>query len=150
MFSDVNSLYAKVMSGKLPFGNFHEMNENEIENFNIEDVDLNGEYCYALLIDYEIPDECKIKSDDLPMGIHQEEVTFDDLSEFTKELVKETDYKFTKQKTLVASHKSREKYLISLNLLRIFTGLGLECKKIHRIFRFGQTEIFKDFINKKY
>ena len=119
MFDDVNSLYATVMSKKLPIGNYCEPNEREIANFDIENIDLDGDYCYALLIDYEIPKESRIKTDDLPMGIHQEEISFDGLSPFTKTLVENSRCNFTKQKTLVASHVSREKYLISLNLLRI-------------------------------
>ena len=62
IFFDVNSLYAKVLNGKLPVGNFHELSEKEIKDLDLDKVDLNGNHCYALKIDFEIPDEFKEKN----------------------------------------------------------------------------------------
>ena len=77
IFLDVNSLYATVLSGKLPVGNFHELSEKEIKDLDLDKVDLNGNHCYALKVDFEIPDEFKKETDDLPMGINQEEIGID-------------------------------------------------------------------------
>jgi len=148
IFLDINSLYGTVLHGKLPVGDFKELSEEEIMNFNIDDIDLNGEFCYALSIDFEIPDDVKKLTDDFPLGLRQEEISFEDLSEFSQKLSETSGVKFIKQKSLVASHKPQEKYLISLNLLKLFKDIGLECKKIHRIFRFRQEALFKDFIEK--
>ena len=119
IFLDVNYLYATVLSGKLPVSNFHELNEKEIKDLDLDKVDLNGNHCYALKVDFEIPDEFKKETDDLPMGINQEEIGIDDVSPFTKSLIENSKCNFTKQKTLVASHKSQENYMISLNFWRI-------------------------------
>ena len=45
-------------------------------------------------------------------------------------------------------HNPQKNYLISLNLLKLFKDIGLKCTKIHRIFRFRQEDLFKDFIEK--
>ena len=45
IFLDVNSLYAEVMNGKLPVGNFHELNEKEIKDLDLDKVDLNCDHC---------------------------------------------------------------------------------------------------------
>ena len=148
IFLDINSLYGTVLHGKLPVGDFKELSEEEIRNFNIDDIDLNGEFCYALSIDFEIPDDIKKLTDDLPLGLRQEEISFEDLSEFSQKLSESSGLKFIKQKSLIASHNPQKKYLISLNLLKLFKDIGLKCTKIHRIFRFRQEALFKGFIEK--
>ena len=50
------------------------MKEDEITNFDMNSIDLDGNYAYALLIDYEIPDDIKLKTDNLPLGMKQEEI----------------------------------------------------------------------------
>ena len=114
-FLDVNSLYATVLSGKLPIGGFYELKQEEIANFDINSIDLYGNYAYALLIDYEIPDDVKIKTDDLPLGIKQEEIGFEDVSSFTKELIEFSGSKFTKQNTRCITQASRKlSYILKL------------------------------------
>ena len=53
---------------------------------------------------------------------------------------------FNKQKLLIASHKSQEEYLISFNLLKLYTKLRLKYTKIERVFRFKQEAVFSVFI----
>ena len=143
-----NSFDVTILHGKLPVGDFKELSEEEIMNFNIDDIDLNGEFCYALSIDFEIPDDVKKLTDDFPLGLRQEEISFEDLSEFSQKLSESSGLKFIKQKSLIASHNPQKKYLISLNLLKLFKDIGLKCTKIHRIFRFRQEALFKGFIEK--
>ena len=80
------------------------------------------------------------------MSISQEVTNIDQVSDFLKELIQVTGSNFNKQKSLIASHKSQEGYIISLNLLKLFTKLWLEYTKIHRVFRFKQEDLFSDFI----
>ena len=134
VFLDVNALYATILSGKLPVGDFKEFSEDEIENFDRHAIDLDGDRCYSLVIDFEIPNDKKIDTDELPLSISQEEITVDELSPFTNQMIQSSGCKFTKQKSLIASHKSQQGYFISLNLLRLYESLGLKCTKIHRIF----------------
>ena len=58
------------------------------------------------------------------------------------------NYKLGKHKSLFASHDQQEKYLVSLQLLKLFLGLVLKITKTHRIFRWKQEVVFKDFIEK--
>ena len=60
-FLDFNSLFAQVLSEKLPVGGLFELNLSEIESFFAENMNLNEEYAYMLLMDYKIPDHVKIK-----------------------------------------------------------------------------------------
>ena len=68
---DVNSLYPTTMVNKLPYGELEELSETEIEGFDIMSTKADGDYAYALLVDYTIPDETKLKTDELPLSIHK-------------------------------------------------------------------------------
>ena len=54
---DVNSLYPTVMTQALPCGEVEEL--YEVDTFSIRDTPLDGDYAYALLVDYDIPDSLK-------------------------------------------------------------------------------------------
>ena len=146
IFLDKNALYATILNGKLPVGDFYELSQEDVAIFDIDAKDLNGDHCYALVIDFEIPYEVKLKTDDLPMSISQEVINIDQVSDFMKELIQVSGCNFNKHKSLIASHRSQEGYLISLNLLKLYTKLGLKYTKIHKVFRFKLEALFSDFI----
>ena len=58
-FLDFNSIYAQVLSEQLPVGSLYEFNKSKIESFSVENINLNGEQAYFLLLDFEIPDNAK-------------------------------------------------------------------------------------------
>ena len=43
-------------------------------------------------------------------------------------------------------YKTQEGYLISLNLLKLYTKLGLKYTNVHRVFLFKQAALFSYFI----
>ena len=148
VFLDVNSLYPTVMCNKLPYGECRELSEDEVASFAIDSVNTDGDKCYACLVDYCIPDNVKEETDDLPLSIHHKIVTENDVSDYTKNLMKELNSKLPKQKTLVADHSPQNSHLISLVFLQLLMSLGLQVTKIRRIFEFKQDFIFKSFIEK--
>merc|ERR1711888_250974 len=149
-FLDVNSLYGNVLSKKLPVNSFRELSEREVDDFKsqIEGKDCNGEYAYALCIDFDIPEEAQIKTDYLPMSLCQMEIGMEHFSEYTKNLIKDRNQTVYKQKTLVATHLPQERYMIALPLLKMFMGLGMNVTKVHRVLSFKQNTPFKGFIEK--
>ena len=87
IFSDKKALYATVLDGKLPVCGFSELCQEEVAIFDINAKDLNGDHCFALLKDFEIPDEVKLKTDDLPMSISQELINSDQVTDFMMQLI---------------------------------------------------------------
>ena len=64
------------------------------------------------------------------MIVKQEIIICEKLSPSSNKLLSDIKYKSGKQKSPIASHDPREKYLVSLQLLKLFIGLGLEMTKI--------------------
>ena len=144
---DFNSLYPVVLSEKLPYGGFYELSENEVLDLDIKNLDTQGDYAYALLIDFLIPDEVKRYTDDLPLAFCHKSPPYEDLSPFTKNLLKNCKINTIKSKKLIACHENQEKYLIALPLLKLYIELGVKVTKIRRVFRFNQKAFLSDFIN---
>ena len=150
VYLDYNSLYALCLSAKLAYGIMIELNQKEVAEFKINAVDCNGEFAYALLVDISIPDAVKRKTDDLPLALYHKQIGYDDLSHYTKHLTSEINMKNFSHpcKKLVAGHEDQSDYLISLELLQLLVELGVTVKRISRIFKFPQKEIFKEYIDK--
>ena len=118
-----------MMSEFLTAGEFYQLTLEEILNFSPENTPTDGEHCWMLSVDYYIPDAVKRKTDDLPMGVKQEIITDKKLSPFSNKLMSDVNYKLGKQKSRIASHDPQEKFLISLQLLKLYLGLGMVVKK---------------------
>ena len=54
------------MVKKLPTGDFKVLTQDEIQKFDCDAINLDGDRTYALLIEYESPDDVKLKTCDLP------------------------------------------------------------------------------------
>ena len=90
IFLDLNALYATILDRKRPVDGFFVLCKEEVAIFYIDAVGLNGNHCYALVIVFEIPDEIKLKIDDLPMSISQELFNIEKVSDFMNELIQTT------------------------------------------------------------
>ena len=99
-------------------------------------------------IDFKTPVEVTIKTNDLPFSISLEIINIDQVSNFTKESSQITGDNFNKQKSLFASHRAQDGYLILMNLLKLCIELGSKYTKIHRVCRFKQEGVLSDFFFK--
>jgi hypothetical protein len=147
---DFNSLYACALSDNLPYGNIYELNNDEILSFDYQNIDIkNDMYCYALEIDFNIPDDVKLLTDELPLGLRKKTPLYDELSNYSKSLLENISHTCKKRTAkLIACHENQTKYLISLELLQLYIRLGVNVTKIHRVIRFNQKSYFKNFIYK--
>ena len=144
LFLDYNSLYPSGMVKPLPVGGFKEFSPNEVKNFDYKNVDLDGSHCYAMVVDFTIPDPVKLKTDDLPLNLSHAEVPLETLSPFSKEVVKKSGMNYVKQKSLIASNEDGKEHLISLELLRFLEDLGMNVTKVHKVYEFKQKIVFKN------
>ena len=131
MFGDGNCLYPTLMLGLLSVWKFYELKPEEFEKYFLENTSINGEYFSY----YYIPDLAKRETNDLPMIVIQEILAAERISPFLNILLSDIDHNL-KQKSLIASRDQQEKYLVSLQVVKLFLGLGLKMAKIHRIFKF--------------
>ena len=149
MLADVNSLYPFILSRKIPIGDYYKFSQPEIANFenNYNEIDLDGDYAFLVLFSYRSSDSVREKLDDFPVIYRNQVIDPENLSSYTKNLMKECNYKLPKVKTLLATHEDGE-YFTTLGYLRFMESVGIEITEIKTVFRFRQEAIFKDFIER--
>ena len=144
-FLDFNSLYGEGLSEDLIVGEIYEMTPEEIEGFDLKNVNCSGENTYILSIDAQVSPDAARKTDDLPLLLHHKAVAIDDMSPFTKNLLETSPHlKNIKrpERKLIASHLPQTDYLIAMEFLQVLLRQGLEVTKIHKKFRIKQKFMF--------
>ena len=121
MYYDANNLYGSIMMGKMPYGGFKWMENEELDNWK--------EYSCVLEVDLEYPEELHDLHNDLPL---------------CPENIK-TENKTIK---LIPTLNNKEKYVIHYKTLLQCLELGMKLKKIYAGIKFNEEEWMKPYIDK--
>ena len=121
MYYDANNLYGFIMMGKIPYGGFQWMEEEELNKWK--------DYACVLEVDLEYPKELHDLHNDLPLC--PENLT--------------TEHNITK---LIPTLNDKEKYVIHYRTLLQCLELGLKLKKIYCGIKFNESEWMKPYIDK--
>lgn len=133
----------------LPSGQFRWLEENEIEEFDIQKVNLEGELGFMVECDLSYPKTLHDVHQNLPLAPEVLEVNYESLSPYAKKALIESDgrknYKDTK---LMATFQMRKNYVTHFKNLKLYLDLGMKLKKIHRILSFKQDKIIAPYIKR--
>src|SRR5699024_1649970 len=102
-YLDANNLYGWSMIQYLPYGGFKWLNEEEINQLNIQDIPSDGDVGYFLEVDLEYPTELHDLHNDYPLAPEKMVVQYDDLSQYTKNLMKDHKVPVDKTAKLIAN-----------------------------------------------
>ena len=151
-YLDVNSLYSKAMSENLPYKNIEECSIDEyLEVFRkMCDSDFdpkNSDVGYWLLVDFKKNnDELQSITDQYPLAFENVTITNKHLSPYTKMLLQNDGKKYKFQR-LIGHHDTKENYLVTGENFHLYLQMGMEVEKIHRIFKFQQKPLLKEYID---
>lgn len=134
---------------KLPLGGLRWLNEGELEDFDINQIDLDGEDGYILECDLHYPTDLHAKHQHLPLAPEFLEIDEDHLSKYSKEALFDCDnttkYKSTK---LLTHFHDRKNYVVHGKNLKLYLDLGLKLKKIRKGLTFKQEAFIAPYIEK--
>ena len=136
---DVINLYGYCMLSKLPCGNFRFLEDPE--NFDFRTVQHDDDTGYILEVDLHYPFEFHDSHSDLPLAPEHLKVTPDMLSEYSK-----SDTNFHGQVALTPNLYDKKKYVLYLRNLQLYTELGMNVEKIHRVLAFNQKAYLAPYI----
>lgn len=140
-------MYGHAQTMKLPVGGAVWLSQEEVSNFEIQKVDLEGEFCFIVECDLLYPEALHISHSNLPLAPEVIEVNDSNLSPYSKTALIETEgqskYKDTK---LVSHFFPRTKYVLHAKNLRLYVELGMVVKKVHRVLRMKQDNFIASFI----
>lgn len=146
IYQDRNNLYGGAQMLKLPYSDFRWLNEKEIEEFNL-DRNFDGDTGYFVECDLHYPKKLHKSHSNFPLAPEILEVSFENLSPYTKKGILETEGKRNyKDVKLMSTFHDRIKYVVHIKNLKLYLSLGMELIKIHRILEFNQHQILAPFI----
>jgi hypothetical protein len=144
MYLDANNLYGWAMSQPLPSGDFKWVEGTD--NINLDDY-LNDEGRGMVLeVDMEDPIELHNLHNGYPLPPESKEVKHEMLSDYAKEIAEKFKLTVGGVRKLITSLGPREKYVVHVRNLKLFTDLGMKLTKIHKAVSFKQSCWLRDYI----
>ena len=145
MYVDANNLYGKGMSEKLPTGNFRWLSQQELQAFNIVEMDPNGETCYILEVDLKYPKELHDIHNDYPLAVECKYIK-KDISPYNKQFLEDHNETFKSTRKLCPDLRDKKKYVCSLKNLKFYMRHGLILERIYRILVADQSNFLNPYI----
>lgn len=134
---------------KMPVGKMRWMSKDEIDKFQVETVEEDGEDGFILECDLDYPDSLHLQHNNLPLAPEILQVSEANLSSYAKRaLIESEGNKNYKDVKLLSTFFPREKYVLHFKNLKLYLQLGMNLKKIHRILTFKQSAFIAPFIEK--
>ena len=144
---DANNLYGHSMSQKLPSHNFSFLTQDEIDNFNIDNVDVEGDIGYICEVDLTYPIHLHDSHRDYPLAPEHMTVLEDMLSPYCKEVLSINNHNHFPSKKLIPNLYNKRNYVTHIKNLKYYTSQGLKITKIHNILQFNQSAWMADYID---
>nr|XP_018905008.1 PREDICTED: uncharacterized protein LOC109035731 [Bemisia tabaci] len=129
---DAVSLYSWSLQEPVPTGNFKFLTQKEIDDFDIEQTEINSSVGWILAVDLSYPSTIHEKHRDFPFC--------------PENMIPPNGY--SKQPKLLCTLYDKSNYVIHYRLLKLAIKHGLVLKKIHSAMSFTQARIIKPYIDK--
>lgn len=146
-YLDANNLYGWAMSQPLPYGEFDWLLDEQITNFNVNDIPNESDVGYVLEVDLEYPTTLHNTHSDYPLAPENLTVNDDMLSPFSRRLKEELDIKGRASSKLVPNLQNKTKYIVHYKNLKFYLDQGMVLTKIHRALQFKQSCWLKSYID---
>ena len=147
VYYDANNLYGCAMSQMLPTGDFKWLSQDEINAFDIKQVEEDGNVGYVIEADIEYPAELHDLHSDLPVAPERKTVQVDEQSAYTQHLSRKLKLTGKSQEKLVPTLLNKKKYVVHSANLKYYMQLGLKLTKIHRVVSFRQEDFLREYIS---
>lgn len=146
---DVNNLYGKSLSEKLPLSDFEWVDPTILNKINWNMIDTDNEIGYILECDLIYPQELHDLHKDFPLAPEKNKINNDQLSTYQKTLLsklKQFGYRRYPTNKLLLTLNDKPNYILHFKNLKLYLELGLKLKTIHRGIKFKQSNFLKSYI----
>ena len=144
MYLDANNLYGWAMSQPLPNGGFEWVEDTD--NINLDDYLGDEGRGMILEVDMDYPEELHDLHNGYPLAPESKEIKKEMLSDYAKEIAEKYNVSVGGIRKLVTSLGPREKYVVHVRNLKLYTDLGMKLTKVHRAVTFNQSKWLADYI----
>ena len=131
----------------LPTGGFAWLNQDEIDKLDINEIPEDSDIGYILEVDLYYPECLHSDHNDFPLAPEKIQIDLETLSPYSRNIARNLDINLTKIKKLIPNLRNKQKYITHYKNLQLYTLLGLEIIKIHRVLSFKQSDWMKPYID---
>jgi hypothetical protein len=149
-YPDITSMYPTAALEPVPVGDYTFEKASKFTKTNILKLDGSNKAKrgYILEVDLRYPKHLHKYFSDLPPTPVHKEIKYEDLSPYSKEVLKIQKRAFKPEVKLVSSLEDLHNYCVHFRLLQFLLLHGVELVKVHKVLSFKQDLVFKNFINK--
>lgn len=136
------------MMQKLPKSDFKWLSDKEVEDFNIDSLDMDGDMGYMVECDLKYPKKIHNNLHNcLTLAPECLEISDLNLSPYAKKALLDSGCKEKyRDSKLVATFYDRTNYVLHFKNLKLYKDLGMKILKIHRILEFKQEAFIAPYI----
>ena len=132
----------------LPTSDFRWLTREEIDDLNIEDENMDGDYGYLVELDLVYPEEIHDKTRDLPFAPEKCRISQSNFTPLQSDQYMSAygNKGYPGYEKLLLTQWDKSKYTVHGKLLQFYLNNGMDYTYIHRVLKFKQTYIFRDYI----
>ena len=144
-YIDANNLYGYAMMQKLPYKDFQFTNKDfQFTTTTTLDVILNtpddSDHGYYIVCDTDYTNECKKRTEQLALMPNKRKINDNELG------YRERDGGKARSEKLILDQNNKTEYMVQYRMLKFNVKMGVKVTKIHRVIKFKQDYICRDYI----
>ena len=135
---DANNLYGYAMMQKLPYKDFQFNTTTTLDTIlnTPDDID----HGYYIVCDIDYTNECKERSEQLALMPNKRKIKDNELG------YRERDGGKARSEKLTLDQNNKTEYMVHYRMLNSYVKMGVKVTKIHRVIKFKQDYICRDYI----
>ena len=146
-YIDANNLYGYAMMQKLPYKDFEFITTTTTTTTTTLDTILNtpddSDHGYYIVCDIDYTNECKERTKQLDLMPNKSKINDNELG------YRERDGGKARSEKLILDQNNKTEYMVHYRMLKFYVKMGVKVTKIHRVIKFKQDYICRDYIQNK-
>ena len=137
-YIDANNLYGYAMMQKLPYKDFERGNPSLEAILNTPDDSDHG---YYIVCDVDYTNSCKDRTRQLALMPNKRKINDNELGRREREKSK------ARTEKLIVDQNNKTEYMVHFRMFKFYVKMGVKVTKIHRVIKFKQDYICRDYIH---
>ena len=135
-YIDANNLYGYAMMQKLPYKDFQFTTTLDAILITPDDSD----HGYYIVCDIDYTNECKERTEQLALMPNKRNINDNELG------YREKDGGKARSEKLILDQDNKTENMVHYGMLKFYDNMGVKVKKLHRVIKFEQDYICRDYI----
>ena len=137
-YIDANNLYGYAMMQKLPYKDFQFTATTTLDT--ILNTPDDSDHGYYIVCDIDYTNECKERTEQLALMPNKRKINDNELG------YRERDGGKARSEKLILDQNNKTVYMVHYRMLKFYVKMGVKVTKIHRVIKFTQDYICRDYI----